>query len=771
MLELISNIIVKGGAFAEDTSLPILCKRLNLLYGRNGSGKSTIAKCLKTLSQTASDCNYTASFPDDKNKELDSNVYVYDENFVSDNFKINQDGLTSIVMLGHQVGLDEKLNKLEKEQSVLLEAYNGFSESERQFDDSSNDKSPLWHFNVIKKKLSANGGWAERDRIIKDNSIKSAVTVDIFQELMELSKAHISYARLRREYDEKMEIFQKVKKGGIKIELLSNNVISNHIDQYKKLLELHLEEPHLSNRDKKIIDLVRSEHGNYLNQIHPVFDNQDMTVCPLCLRPMSVYDKKDLFLKIQQFFNKESEVYKQQLQAMIKSLSGWQPIQLSDLVKEIIGKDTTDMFINCGNELRQNYIKLCDVFTERLQNVYGMQPYFCWYEIKDEQDKYSLLLDKINSAILYYNKEIEQKSRLKRELIALNKQISSLQLVENFKLYSERLNEQRINSEKLNSSSSALLKVRYEISQVRSQKTQVSIALDFINDALSYIFFDKKRMVLVNSDGIYVLKVNGKDVKPKDVSTGERNAIALSYFFAKMFENHEKESRYSEEALVVLDDPITSFDKDNKVGIMSFLRWQINALYEGNPKTKVLIMSHELMTIFNLQKVYSDIDRNQFRVYELKDRHINDLNCFRNERNEYKKLMLDVFEVAYTATSNTLTAGNKMRRIEEAYSSFICNGKFETLLHDKEFLRNVPSSKKVFYQNFMSRLVLNTESHMEERVYELNDFSPMFDEDEIRKTAKYLLMLFYYVDGFHLKSYLGDKYSIVEQWIVNEDQA
>lgn len=674
-------------------------------------------------------------------------------------------------MLGHQVGLDEKLNKLEKEQRELLEAYNGFSENEIQFDDSSNDKSPLWHFNVIKKKLSANDGWAERDRIIKDNSIKSAVTVDIFQELMELSKAHISYARLRREYDEKMEIFQKVKKGGIKIELLSNNVISNHIDQYKKLLEIHLEEPHLSNRDKKIIELVRSEHGNYLNQIHPVFDNQDMTVCPLCLRPISAYDKKDLFLKIQQFFNKESEVYKQQLQAMIKSLSGWQPIQLSDLVKEIIGKDTTDMFINCGNELRQNYIKLCDVFTERLQNVYGMQPYFSWYGIKDEQDKYSLLLNKINSAILYYNKEIEQKSRLKRELIALNKQISSLQLVENFKLYSERLNEQRINSEKLNSSSSALLKVRYEISQVRSQKAQVSIALDFINDALSYIFFDKKRMVLENSDGIYVLKVNGKDVKPKDVSTGERNAIALSYFFAKMFENHEKESRYSEEALVVLDDPITSFDKDNKVGIMSFLRWQINALYEGNPKTKVLIMSHELMTIFNLQKVYSDIDRNQFRVYELKDRHINDLNCFRNERNEYKKLMLDVFEVAYTATSNTLTAGNKMRRIEEAYSSFICNGKFETLLHDKEFLRNVPSSKKVFYQNFMSRLVLNTESHMEERVYELNDFSPMFDEDEIRKTAKYLLMLFYYVDGFHLKSYLGDKYSIVEQWIVNEDQA
>ncbi len=30
MLELISKIIVKGGAFAEETSLPILCKRVSV---------------------------------------------------------------------------------------------------------------------------------------------------------------------------------------------------------------------------------------------------------------------------------------------------------------------------------------------------------------------------------------------------------------------------------------------------------------------------------------------------------------------------------------------------------------------------------------------------------------------------------------------------------------------------------------------------------------------------------------------------------------------
>ena len=105
-----------------------------------------------------------------------------------------------------------------------------------------------------------------------------------------------------------------------------------------------------------------------------------------------------------------------------------------------------------------------------------------------------------------------------------------------------------------------------------------------------------------------------------------------------------------------------------------------------------------------------------------------------------------------------------MRRMEAAYSSFICNDKFESLLHNDSFLSNVPARKKTFFKNFMSRLVLNTESHTAEKIYDMQDFTPMFEEDEIRKTAKYLLILFYYVDPFHLKSYLDNNFPIVEKW-------
>ena len=131
--------------------------------------------------------------------------------------------------------------------------------------------------------------------------------------------------------------------------------------------------------------------------------------------------------------------------------------------------------------------------------------------------------------------------------------------------------------------------------------------------------------------------------------------------------------------------------------------------------------------------------------------------------------MDDVFAIANGISNDISSIGNKMRKLEEAYSTFIANKGFASLLHDAEFLQKVPPEKQIFYQNFMSRLVLNTESHTEEKVYGLDGFTPMFDEEEIRKTAKYLLMLFYHVDRFHLKSYLKDKMEVVQKWISDEN--
>ena len=765
MLEQIKTIQLKGGPFTEHTSLELLPSRLNLLYGRNGSGKSTIAKCIKKLGKEDDGSGYSAETAQLLSEDALQKVYVFDEDFVSDNLRMeDEEGLNSIVMIGEQVGLDEKLKDLLKHQTDLKSRKDQISKELDLYKDSNNPNSPLWHKNEILKKLRADGGWADKDKIIRGNQIKSQVNENLFKDLLDL-KVSRSLEDLQKEFDEKNKTLSQFQRNGSILELIPCNVLFQNIDIVKSLLEKHIREPYLSESDKKIIELVQSEYGSYLEHVHPVFDKEEVEVCPLCLRPMSSYDKQELFEKIEGFFNKESESYKTEISRIIENLRQWKPLDLSDVVKEIVGSEIMDQLRPQEEKFKQILALLLSAYEKKRSNIYGISLFFKWKDLESEQSNYASLIEKANESIKKYNSEVEHISQLRKTLIGLNKQINAKKLKSDFEQYCKKKEKKQKCNENVDAINGQIETLHRDISSIEDQMKQVNIALEFINEALSYIFFHKKRMVLEIADGKYVLKSNGRDVKPKDVSTGERNAIALCYFFAKIFENHQKNNRYTDENLVVLDDPVTSFDKDNKVGIMSFLRWQVDDLYHGNPNTKLLIMSHDLSTVFHLQKVYNDVAENNYFVRELIDKRLEDRGNFQNKRNEYKKIMDEVFDMAKSSHGDILSIGNKMRRMEEAYSSFIFNNKFERLLHNDSFLQKVPESKRTFFKSLMSRLILNTESHTEEKIYDMHDFTPMFEEEEIKKTAKYLLILFYYVDPFHLKSYLGsDNFSEVEKW-------
>ena len=765
MLEHIKYIKVKGGPFTEHTSLELLPSRLNLMYGRNGSGKSTIAKCIKRLGKEDDGSGYSAATAQVLSEDALRRVYVFDEDFVSDNLRMeDEEGLNSIVMIGEQVGLDETLKDLLKKQTDLKSRQDQISKELDLYTDKNDPKSPLWHKNEIIKKLRADGGWADKDKKIRGNQIKTAVTDEIFKELLNL-KVSRSLEDLQKEFDEKIQTLSQIQRNGSKLETIPCNVLFQNIEAVKFLLDKHIREPYLSESDKKIIELVQSEYGSYLEHVHPVFDKEEVEVCPLCLRPMTSYDKQKLFAKIEGFFNKESEAYKTEISRIIEKLRQWKSLELSDIVQEIVGLEIIGQIRQQEGKFDQLLALLLSAYEKKRSNIYGTSSFSRWRDLESEQSIYASLIEKANESIKKYNSEVEHIKQLRQTLIGLNKQINAKKLKSDFEHYCKKNEKEQKCREDFNSIKKQIETLHRDISSIEVKMKQVNIALEFINEALSYIFFHKKRMVLEIADGKYVLKSNGRDVKPKDVSTGERNAIALCYFFAKIFENHQKNNRYTDENLVVLDDPVTSFDKDNKVGIMSFLRWQIDALYHGNSNTKMLIMSHDLSSVFQLQKVSNDIAENNYKVCELIDKRLEDRGIFKNKRNEYKKIMDEVFDMANGSHGDILSIGNKMRRMEEAYSSFIFNNNFERLLHNDSFLQKVPESKRTFFKSLMSRLILNTESHTEEKIYDMHDFTPMFEEEEIRKTAKYLLILFYYVDPFHLKSYLGsDNFSEVEKW-------
>ena len=60
-------------------------------------------------------------------------------------------------------------------------------------------------------------------------------------------------------------------------------------------------------------------------------------------------------------------------------------------------------------------------------------------------------------------------------------------------------------------------------------------------------------------------------------------------FFCKHFRNQEETTAYTKEYLLLIDDPVSSFDMENKTGIMSFLRYQLgNFCLEMNIQNQLL---------------------------------------------------------------------------------------------------------------------------------------------------------------------------------------
>lgn len=119
-------------------------------------------------------------------------------------------------------------------------------------------------------------------------------------------------------------------------------------------------------------------------------------------------------------------------------------------------------------------------------------------------------------------------------------------------------------AEKLSKKQKALKDAQETLCNLEQRKSDIGLAINNINNALDYVFFSHGRLSIELKNDKYYLKSNGKNVKPKNVSLGERNIIALCYFFTQILANQEISRLYQNEAFIVVDDPISSFDLKTK---------------------------------------------------------------------------------------------------------------------------------------------------------------------------------------------------------------
>ena len=777
MIEKVKGLSICGRCFSKKTNLAFFPNdndRIAIVYGKNGSGKSTISDGFSQIASGEDTEELSASLIDRADNEIglvpESKIFVFNEKYIDENVKIDADGLGTIILLGGQVNLQADIDCYTALLAAAQEEHDAAQTALESFENKNNPLSPDYHFARIKKVLQ--GDWATTDAAIKGNKINSKVTEEVVREIGGLSVSETK-EQLQQKFDETKALLDKVADvttsypvpiGGVEFTDGFERVICD-------LLAKLVEKPVLTERESMILSMIQSGRQSIVEAAKNDFSDGATTVCPYCFREIDDEYRRSLINSINKVLNKDVDEHKAELRAISFPGFGQDYSHFTDLDAGLV-KEIQEQIENC-QKLIEQYKAAIQLKLNSIYNPVNMAP----IGLENSIQQLNVLLSKLESKRQEFVDAIQRRKAILRDLLLINKKIAHLQIGQAYRDYLKQQREMRAAEAKLQTKQKEVNETSEHLKALELQKSNVGLAIENINNALDYVFFSHGRLSIELKNDKYYLKSNGNDVKPKSVSLGERNIIALCYFFTQILSNQDIGRLYQDEELVVIDDPISSFDFENKVGISSFLRYQTHKIIKGNAKSKILFLTHDLSTFSDLQKIADEMEKSfkkqklgvsiKGRAFELQGRTLSDPI---KSINEYRDLLNMIFSYAMGNTEGlSLVIGNSMRRALEAFSTFIYGTGIAEVSFDPKVVKSLGNHSR-YFENLMYRLVLHGESHFETRVYALQDdlsFYRFISEEEKQRTCKEVLCFMYCLNPDHIESHIPDAIREIQKWMAD----
>lgn len=771
-----SDLIIKGGAFGAPTKLKgILSKRMNITYGRNGSGKSTIARAFREQQPDRQAKNsgqkYSLSFDGSGSlkPEISDHVFVFNEDFIDDNIRVGE-GLRSIIRIGASAELDgpiqaakdsiETLKQQQKPVGDELGVLNGSASTTGSIKEAEKE---------IKDGLKKKGGFISRlDRIEgKDHNLVASLYGPVLN-YDKSDKLPVSISDASRHLDESISRYLSLKSGASITwnapdysALLDLNTINDLLSQTVRPAEL-------SDDERTILDELSKELAseNFIPKTQSLIIESTRDFCPLCHQPVSPQHKHTLEQRLIKFRDKTVQEFKERVNQITAGIS-----ELNCALPSFPTSDYADDITDAEAKLRavnDFHSKVRAALEKKQANPFTQIDAFdiVVYNglVKECQDSLACIAKDVDA----YNKKLTDKDSLRHEIDKLNVQLAYHENKAWVDEYNARVYRESDLQRQFNDFEGKISKQTEIIGSLKSKIDQVDDAREQINHYLDIVFgINKLRLAPAGKDK-YKLQIKTGDsyvdIPPKSISSGERNALALAYFFACVLEKKDKNYDYSDPTLLVIDDPVSSFDAENKAGVISLIANQCKKVLDGNEESKVLVLTHDYTTLRDLCNLrQNSISPNDFdskpngsgvewNYYSLTLNHfLKRVNCnFILENMEYGAALWDIFFFANQEDPDNYEGldgiGNTIRRFAESYATHMYKCKWYELFSDDRHLNCLPSeSLKETIRAFAVRNVLNSESHGT-----ADDYSP----SEIQRSARVLLTYISYADPRHLRAYL-----------------
>ena len=762
-----STITIKGGPFAEKKTLKdILGKRMNIVYGRNGSGKSSIARAFREqqpdYQQKHPGRSFCLSF-DEKSDSLPAEVqkrlFVFNEDFIDDNVKFSGGGLKSIVRIGSSAELEGPIEDTKNKIKELTKELEPLQKESVELA-GKGDKS----VNAADKKLRE----GLRDRFIvrlnkiegRDHNLGGTIIAAVCNVLLDES-ASIPILEEEKALNEEIDRYLSLQEGSPVAWQTPDMSGLPDLDSINNLLVQAIRPAEMSDQERAILDDLSNSLAaeNFIAKTENLIIKNDRDYCPLCHQPVPAEHKHMLEQRIVRFRDRQVEDFKEKIRSALNGIT-----LVSDTIPDIpaVNKEKLEKGHQSISRLSVFITGIRESLEKKLANPFSALPMLDKKEWETIVSSCRDACKMIEEEVSAYNQKLQEKAKLLSDIKQRN---IALAAREN-RSWIEELKRRNDRKKDLDAEIAALqAKVRTEEDTLKSrqgQLDQIDDAREQINHYLNLIFGDRKLRLANASKDSYKLQLRTdegyRDIPTRSISSGERNALALAYFFACVLEKKDKNYDYSDPVLLVIDDPVSSFDTENKAGVLSLLSTQCQKIMKGQAESKILIFTHDqtsLRTLCEHRFQFFSGDKEQTENFLLlsQSHKLKTRKCSNIHGNmEYYSDLMTIFNFAQAVDPEEFdgfdTIGNTIRSFAEFFATQMYKCSWPELFTNPQRLECLPIGLREKIQAFAIRSVLNSESHSV-----FSDFEPA----EIQRTAKMLLVFIYHSNHDHLQAYLFRK--------------
>lgn len=779
------KIEVEGNLFESQTTIDVGLPKVednkkisNVVYGRNGSGKTTISSLFNYYSSeeeynkiNSDNYKYVKLQDYDGNllqlNDVKGKIFVFNEDFINKYVKFEDDGLKTIALIGENVDIDNQVKNIDEEIAKLN--ITNLEKEREKFLEEKGLSNPDFTYQKILKTLKSETGWAHRQKMINGLQRNASVNDDTLDKIVKNHNSSITI----NEYNTILTEYLNMPDNGEIIEYnFDFEFNESDTEKLDGLLKRKIQKNVNGQLSKKIYDVIQNKSMSWIKEVNDTMQGE-IDYCPFCFRTIENDYKKSIIDAIDSVLSDETKEMSFELEKLL--FKKFEHAELPGFISNKLINLLRDLTFQFNYEVDNINGKI----HEKLDNIYDVINYD-FNVIKSLSLELQKIIAKIKKNIDDYNDKIKSKNTIKENLVNYNNYLSWQQIKDDYSAYLELSDKKNKIEEELKSKAAKKEELLSEKKKLFAKKNQVVEAIDKINNNLAFIFLDSKRLRidLDNkndeydfNNNKYVVYSKGKKVKLKSLSTGERNVIALCYFFSFICKGRKSKDVYKDKNLIILDDPISSLDHDNIVGVYSFLKENIRKFVDGNENNRFLIFSHNYEIAYNIDKLLKDIYDSKSTIdknfngavgnFELKSFKINGGNL-RKGHNQYNSLINNIYNYANGEESDItdLTIGNCLRRVLEKFSSFMYNENMEKLW------THLDQNNK-YLCNYLYRILLHNESHAMISAYDLDEFDSFekYTHEEKINVAKYCLIIIKELSESHLMSYLSDDgIKKVQEW-------